>query len=385
MTTVTAASRPDVGKALAGILRRLLIPALSIVTSLVIGGVIIYLSGGNPLAGYEGLWQGAFGKPDSVVETLIKTTPYIFAGLAVAIGFRGGLFNIGVEGQLFVGSICAVSAGYAVSLPPVLHVAFALLAGALGGALWAAIPGYLKARTGAHEVITTIMTNYIALRVINWTISRDGPLRAPRNPLPETYRVHDSARLPMLIEDTRLHIGVVLAVIAAFFILWLLWRTPLGFEIRTVGLSNTAARYAGIPVERTSVLTMCLSGALAGLGGAVQVLGLKGFFTTGFNVGLGFDSIAVAMLGGNHPFGVMLSALLFGTLDAGAATMQLRTQVPRDIVVIIQGLILMFVAAPALTRALYRLRQPTAAGEVEDVAATITASWGGAAASSEGD
>lgn len=373
MATATASPRTDVPEALVRTLRRLLVPALSIVTSLVIGGVIIALSGSDPIAGYVGLWQGAFGESKSIIETLIKTTPYIFAGLAVAMGIRGGLFNIGVEGQLFVGSIFAVIAGYVVELPPLLHVAFALLCGALGGALWAAIPGLLRAYTGAHEVITTIMTNYIALRIINWTISRGGPLRPPRNPLPETYRVLDSARLPVLIPDTRLHIGVIMAVVAAVVIYWLLWRTPLGFEIRTVGLSHSAARYAGINVKRTVVLTMCFSGALAGLGGAVQVLGLKGFFTTGFNVGLGFDSIAVAMLGGSHPFGVMLSALLFGTLDAGAATMQLRTQVPRDIVVIVQGLMLMFAAAPLLTRELYRLRKPAE----EEAAVSISATWGG--------
>ncbi len=373
MATATATLRAAFQDTLARLLRRLLVPVLSILTSLVIGGVIIALSGSDPIAGYAGLWQGAFGESKSIIETLIKTTPYIFAGLAIAVGFRGGLFNIGVEGQLFVGSIAAVIAGYVVALPPLLHVTLALMCGALGGALWAAVPGVLKAQTGAHEVITTIMTNYIALRLINWTISRGGPLRPPRNPLPETYRVLDSARLPLLIEDTRLHIGVILAVIVAVFIYWLIWRTPLGFEIRTVGLSHSAARYAGISVKRTVVLTMCFSGALAGLGGAVQVLGLKGFFTTGFNVGLGFDSIAVAMLGGNHPFGVTLSALLFGTLDAGAATMQLRTQVPRDIVVIIQGLILMFVAAPLLTRELYRLRKPAE----EEAAVSISASWGG--------
>lgn len=372
MATVAASPRSALLDSLARLLRRLLVPVLAVITSLVIGGIIILLSGGDPIAGYTGLWQGAFGQTNSIIETLIKTAPYIFAGLAVAVGFRGGLFNIGVEGQLFVGSIAAVIAGHAVSLPAPLHVIFALACGALGGAIWAAIPGYLKARTGAHEVITTIMTNYIALRLINWAISREGPLRDPRNPLPETFRVLDTARLPVLIEDTRLHIGVILAVLAAFVVYWLIWRTPLGFEIRTVGLSHSAARYAGINVRRTVVLTMAFSGALAGLGGAVQVLGLKGFFTTGFNVGLGFDSIAVAMLGANQPFGVMLSALLFGTLDAGAATMQLRTQVPRDIVVIIQGLMLMFVAAPLLTRELFRLRRP--AEEVEAV--SISASWG---------
>ncbi|MBN1284463.1 MAG: ABC transporter permease [Anaerolineae bacterium] len=372
MTTETDASRGAESK-LGLFSRRVFISILSIVLSLVIGGAIIALSGGDPIDGYLGLWRGAFGKEKAVVETIVKTTPFIFAGLAVAVGFRGGLFNIGVEGQLFVGSICALIAGYAVELPPGIHAAFALLMGALGGAVWAAIPGYLKARTGAHEVITTIMTNYIALRVINWSISQNGPLRLPGSALPETRRVLDSARLPSLTDTTPpLHIGVVIVIVAVFFVYWLLWRTPLGFEIRTVGLNPSAARYAGIKVERTIVLTMVISGALAGLGGAVQVLGLLGYFTTGFNVGLGFDSIAVAMLGSNHPFGVAAGALLFGVMDAGMKTMQLRTQVPRDIVVIIQGLILLFVAAPLLIQPLFRLRQ---VGEGEQV--SISATWGG--------
>jgi simple sugar transport system permease protein len=354
------------------ILKRLLVPILSILLTLVLGGIVIALSHHDPVAAFGGLWEGAFGKEDSLIETLIQTTPYIFAGLAVAVGFRGGLFNIGVEGQLFVGSIFAVIVGYSIELPPPLHVIVALGAGALGGALWAGIPGLLKAKTGAHEVITTIMTNYIALGLINWAISSGGPLRMPRSPLPETRRIFETARLPEILPD--LHVGVLLAVGTAFLIYWLIWRTPFGFEVRTVGLSHSAARYAGVNVERTVVLTMCLSGALAGLGGAVQVLGLTGYFTTGFNVGLGFDSIAVAMLGGNHPVGIVGSALLFGILDAGAATMQLRSQTPRTIITIIQGLLLLFAAAPLLVRQLFRLPQPEAGEEAE---VSISAKWGG--------
>lgn len=363
------------------LVRVIVIPGLSVFTSMVIGGLIMRFSGADPIAGYVGLWQGALGKEKSILETIVKTTPYVFAGLAVAVGFRGGLFNIGVEGQLFIGSICAVIAGYGVQMPAdmdpgmanLLHTSFALLMGALGGAIWAAIPGYLKARTGAHEVITTIMTNYIALLLISWAISPHGPLRLPGSPLPETRRVLDTARLPVLmsVSTTQLHAGVLLAAVAPFLVYWLLWRTPLGFEIRTVGLSASAARYAGIQVERITVLTMTFSGALAGLGGAIQVLGLLGYFTTGFNVGLGFDSIAVAMLGGNHPVGVMMGATLFGIMDSGARKMQLNTQVPLNIVVVIQGLILLFVAAPLLVKQLYRLR---AVGVQEGT--MLSASWG---------
>ncbi len=349
------------------------IPLLAILTALVMSSVAMLFSGTNPLQAYLALGEGAFGSQAAIIETLIKTAPFILAGLGIALAFRGGLFNIGVQGQLFVGSVCAVFVGYAVELPAVLHLPLALLAGMLGGGLWAAIPGYLKARNGAHEVITTIMLNFIAANVINWSISPNGPLRAPRTVVPETRAVFESARLPTLIADTRLHAGVIVALIAAIVVYWLLWRTVSGFEIRTVGANPSAARYAGINVEYNIVLTMVLSGALAGLGGGIQVLGLAPYnFTIGFNVGLGFDSIAVAVLGGIHPFGVVLAALLFGAMDAGARLMQLRTKVPIDIITIAQGLILTFVAADQIIRRLYRIRAVKEEGPV-----SLSELWGG--------
>ncbi len=331
------------------------------------------LSGTDPIKAYLALAEGAFGSQVARVETLIKATPFLLAGLAIALAFRGGLFNIGVEGQLFVGSAVTVFIGYSVELPAAIHIPLALLGGMIGGALWAAIPGFLKARNGAHEVITTIMFNFIALRIISWAIGVGGPLRAPRTVVPETPAVFESARLPILIADSRLHAGVIIAVIAAFVVYWLLWRTVTGFELRTVGANPNAARYAGINVEFNIVRTMALSGALAGLGGGIQVLGLAPYtFTTGFNVGLGFDSIAVAVLGSIHPFGVALAALLFGAMDAGARLMQLRTKVPIDVVTIVQGLILAFVAADQIIRRLYRIRAETEEGPV-----SLSQSWGG--------
>jgi simple sugar transport system permease protein len=255
----------------------------------------------------------------------------------------------------------------------IIHIPLALLGGMLGGAIWAAIPGYLKARTGAHEVITTIMTNFIALRVINWAIGVDGPMRAPLTVVPETRSVYPSARLPILIPDSRLHSGIIIALVAAVVVYWLLWRTVIGFEIRTVGANPSAARYAGINVERNIVLTMALSGALGGLAGGIQVLGLEPFnFTTGFNVGYGFDSIAIAVLGSIHPFGVTVAALLFGAMDSGARLMQLRTKVPIDIITIVQGLTLMFVAANQIIRSIYRIRVRAEEGPV-----SLSQLWGG--------
>ena len=352
---------------------RAAIPLLAIFTALMVSAGVLLLQGTSPIKAYLALGEGAFGSQTAIIETLIKTTPFILAGLGIALAFRGGLFNIGVQGQLFMGSIFTVVVGFTIEAPPIIHIPLALVAGMVGGGLWAAIPGYLKARNGAHEVITTIMLNFIAARLIAWTISPIGPLRAPRTVIPETRAVFESARLPVLIADTRLHAGVIIALIAAFIVYWLLWRTVTGFEIRTVGANPSAARYAGINVERNIVLTMVLSGALAGLGGGIQVLGLAPYnFTTGFNTGLGFDSIAVAVLGGIHPFGVVLAAFLFGAMDAGARLMQLRTKVPIDIITITQGLILAFVAANLIIRRLYRIRT-----EAEEGPVSLSELWGG--------
>ena len=349
-----------------------LIPALAIFTALVVASIALLFSGVSPIQAYLALAEGAFGTLDNVIMTLVKATPFIIAGLGVALGFRGGLFNIGTEGQLFVGSIMAVIVGTSLHLPVLIHIPLTMLAGMLGGGLWAAFPGYLKARTGAPEVITTIMMNFIALRIISWAIGANGPMRA-NSMVPETNAIFESARLPLLIPGTSLHAGVLVALIAAGLVYWLLFRTVLGFEIRTVGANASAARYVGIRVECNIVLTMAFSGALAGLAGAVQVMGLPPYnFTTGFNVGYGFDSIAVAVLGNSHPLGVVFSALLFGALNAGAGIMQLRTRVPIDIISILQGLILMFVAADQIIRRIYRIPLPST-----DKISSLSQGWGG--------
>jgi simple sugar transport system permease protein len=346
----------ETGQIVAG-LSNVGVPALAIFTALVIAGIAILLSGSNPLQAYSALVAGAFGDRDSIITTIIKTVPLLIAGLGVALAFRGGLFNIGVEGQLFMGSIATVIVGTQLHAPAIIHIPLTILAGILAGALWAAIPGYLKAKTGANEVITTIMTNYIAIRVITWSIGANGPLRKATSVVPETDSLLESARLPNLITDTRLHAGILIALALAVLVYYLLFRSTLGLDIRAVGMNIHAAQYAGINVSRTIVLTMALSGGLAGLAGSVQVMGLPPYnFTTGFNVGYGFDSIAVAVLGSIHPFGIAISAFLFGAMDAGARLMQLRARVPIEMITILQGLILMFVAANQIIRSLYHIR-----------------------------
>jgi simple sugar transport system permease protein len=351
-------------------------PLLAVITALILGAVLILLTGGDPLLAYRGLWEGAFGSPRAISDTLVATNPYILGGLAVALAFKGGLFNIGGEGQILVGALTSVWVGYAVpGIPFPFHLVVAMLAGVIGGALWAAIPGVLRASTGAHEVIVTIMLNYVAIQITSFLLS--GPMKDP-NPLiavAQTPKVLESARLPVLLTGFRVHWGVVLAVGCAIGCWWLINKTTIGFRIRTVGASVSAARYAGINVGRTIVLTMTLSGALAGLAGAVEVLGVNYYHTPGFSVGYGFNSIAVALLGRGDPIGVIPAALLFGALANGATRMQFLSQIPIDIIGLIQALILIFVSAPSLIRWVWRLRVPAAPDELAGQTSFSTG-WG---------
>jgi len=353
----------------------LLVQALAVATALALGALLIVATGGDPLLAYGGLWEGSFGRAASISETLIWATPYILAGLAVALAFKGGLFNIGAEGQLAVGALVGAWIGFGVAgVPWPLHLLLALLGGALGGGAWAGLAGVLKARTGAHEVVTTIMLNYIALLGTGYLLS--GPLKDP-SPfvvLAQTPKVLESARLPAIFADARLHWGFVIALVLSVGVWWLLFRSTVGFAIRTVGLNPSAAHYAGIGVGRTIVLTMGLSGALAGLAGAIEVVGVNYYHTPGFSVGYGFDSIAVALLGKSHPLGVVPAAILFGGLRAGATRMQFVSQIPIDVISIVQALVLMFVAADQGVRALYRIRGRATDSPVE--AATVARGWG---------
>ena len=386
------------------VLRTLLIPALAVFTGLVIGAIVIVNTDATVLAAYRNflsapgaalsatwksvataygaLFHGSIGSPQEILqairvyratgdtaplllalwpitESLVASTPYIFAGLAVALGFRCGLFNIGVEGQFFIGALCSAWVGYTfTNLPWFIHLPLALLAGALGAAFWAAIPGYLKAVTGAHEVVNTIMMNWIAFRLSDWLLN--GPMKAPGY-RPVTPQIEASAELPRLFPaPIRFHMGFFLALAVAALVYWLLFKTTIGFEIRAVGANPDAARYAGINITWNFILAMIFSGALAGLAGSAQVLGTDHWVGQGFSAGYGFDAIALALLGKSHPLGVVLAALLFGTLRSGATRMQSIAGIPIDIISIIQALVIIFVAAPAIIRWLYRIRVPRA-------------------------
>jgi simple sugar transport system permease protein len=354
----------------------MLVPILAVLTALVIGGVIIASVGGNPFHAFLGLFQGAFGSAKAWSETAVWASPYIFAGLAVALAFKGGLFNIGAEGQLAFGAVVAAWVGYAlpdvlgISLPAIIHLPLAIGLGVLAGVLWAAIPGALKAYTGGHEVINTIMMNYIALNMVSFLLN--GPMKDkdPNNVVARTPEIAESARLSVVFEGFRIHWGFVLALVMAAVVWWLLWKTTLGFEIRTVGSNPDAAQYAGINVKRTIILTMSLSGLLAGMAGAIEVTGLNYRHELGFSVGYGFDAIAIALLGKTHPAGVVLAAILFAGMRNGGTRMQFLTQIPVDIISVIQALILLFVAADAIIRYIYRIR-------AREERLVLTRGWGG--------
>ncbi|GAA2524147.1 ABC transporter permease [Pilimelia columellifera] len=292
-----------------------------------------------------------------ISETLTYTTPLVFTGLAVAVAFRAGLFNIGAQGQATMGVIAAALAGFWLPLPVGLHLLVAVLAGAAGGAVWGFLPGILKARAGAHEVITTIMLNYVAFSFLTWIVHQPGVQDPGRTDF-ISRPVDASAQLPRLFgEPLRVDAGVVLAVAVTAGVAWLLSRSTVGFELRAVGANPDAARAAGISVAGTFVLAMTLSGALAGLGGGQAVLGATASALTPSVVAqIGFDGILVALLGRVRPWGVALAALLFGALRAGGNTMQSAAGVSLELVTVLQALIVVFIAAPALVKALFRLR-----------------------------
>lgn len=329
--------------------RAVLLPPLAVVIALLVGVLFILYIGKSPAQAYQALWTASFGNFYNFGEFLVSSTPLIFTGLSVAFAFRAGLFNIGGEGQYLMAQVAAAWVGYHfVGLPGVLHSWLGLLAAALAGAAWAAIPGLLKAYRGVHEVINTIMLNYIALFLTNWLVL--GPLRAPGE-TPATPKVVDNAMLGHLLSVSRLNTGFLWALGAAIVIYLLLGRTTLGYEIRAVGHSPLAAEYGGISVAKNTVLAMAIAGALAGLAGGVQTLGLAGRFyqTLGF-AGYGFDGIAVALLGRNHPGGVIIAAMLFGWLERGSPAMQAAAGVPKSMVLIVQAAVVLFVAAPGMLR-----------------------------------
>lgn len=381
-----------------GISGTILLPVLAVFTALVIGGLIIAFSNLDTLAAwrnffhdplgalvktwttissaYSAMFIGAFGNPGEVIrqlgiwiktgeskqllsairpvsESLMLSVPYILAGLGVAVGFQCNLFNIGAEGQLYIGGLATAFVGYAVhGLPWYIHAPLAILAGAVAAGIWGFIPGILKARFGAHEVINTIMMNYIAYRLMDYLLN--GPMKSGGTPA--TPQVLPTAFLATIFPSpVRIHWGFFIALGMAVVVYWLLWKTPFGMELRMVGTNAKAARYAGISVKKTMVLAMVISAVLCGLAGSIHLLGVDHRMMTSFSPGYGFDAIALALLGNSHPLGVVLASLLFAFLRGGASRMQVVAGTPVEIIRIIQGMVIVFVAAPEIIRGLYHL------------------------------
>jgi len=345
-----------------------------VISALIVGAVIIILTDGfgAVLPAYSALLRGAFGGWQAISETLLASAPLILAGLAVALGFQAGLFNIGAEGQMTIGGLTAVIVGFSFGgLPLLVHLPLAVLAGFLGGALWGFIPGMLRAKTGAHEVITTIMLNFIAFRTLDYVLKLPFIQKEGRFD-PVSKDVLDSATYPSIlswlpIENAgrlRVHVGFFVALAIAWVVYWLLYKSTIGFEFRAVGANPSAAHYGGMRVATAIILVMAMCGALAGMAGANETLGVVGRAVPGFTAQIGFDAIALALLGRSHPGGVVMASILFGALRAGGRTMQAQSDVGIDLIVVVQALIIVFVAAPELVRAIYRVKGGKKQGQV---------------------
>ncbi|WP_232466240.1 MULTISPECIES: ABC transporter permease [unclassified Diaminobutyricimonas] len=297
-----------------------------------------------------------------LTETLVFATPLIAAGLGVGLAFRVGLFNIGARGQMLMAAAAAGYVGAYMSFPPVLHLIIAVLAGLIAGGIWGGIAGVLKAQTGAHEVIVTIMLNFVALYLLAYMLRTQGLLQAPGSSNPKTAPMQDTAIFPELLgPQFNLHWGFIVVIAATVLVWWLLNRSNMGFQFRAVGENPRAAKVAGINVKGVYTWSMVISGALAGLAGVSQMLGtVTTGFSQGIDAGIGFDAITVALLGRSRPWGIFVAGVLFGALKAGGFSMQAAEGVPIDIVLVVQSLIVLFIAAPPLVRAIFRLPTPSA-------------------------
>ncbi|HSH03194.1 MAG TPA: ABC transporter permease [Anaerolineae bacterium] len=355
--------------------RALLIPTLAIITSLIIGALIIIITAESPLIGltkvgigYWGIIDGALLSRNGIPNTLVATIPLILTGLAVAIPFHAGLFNIGAEGQFMMGALIGTLVGIYVPLPVGIHPLAVLLFGFIGGALWGLIPGLLRAYMGAHEVINTIMLNFIAIAIVNYAVRQ--PFKAENTSSVQTLPIQESAELFRLVG--RLHVGIFVALILVALCYFFLFRTTWGFALRTTGHNPDAAHYAGINPKHQFVISMTLAGGLAGVAGVMEVQGLNHTLTESFNAGYGFDAIAVSLLALNNPIAIIPAAFIFAILRIGGDFLQIRANLSVHIVSILQALILLFVSAPMIIRYLYRL--PKKAKKQD---APIARGWGG--------
>ena len=348
-----------------------LILVAAVVFALVVGAVMIIALGANPIDGYVALFAGAFGSGDALADTAVRAMPLLLVGVGICIAFRAKVINIGGEGQIIAGALLSTVVALAVpGLPAIVLLPLVLIAGMVGGGFWGAIPGSLKAYLGVNEILSTIMLNIVAVQIMNYLL-RD-PLIDPEEiergtRIPQTERLAEAADLPILVDGTRLHLGVVVAVLAAIVAWAFLWRTSIGFKVRAVGQSPAAANYAGMPVKRMTMLALTYSGAMCGLAGAVLVFGSQSHrlitdgSSAGFTGSAGFNGIVAALFGGLHPLWTIPSSFLFGGLLVGANAMQREIQIPSALAVGLNGLVVVFVVASNRLRDRLRDRAEIAA------------------------
>jgi simple sugar transport system permease protein len=342
----------------------IVVPITAIFVAFVLGGILIFLQGVNPLVAYKAIFSEAWFDSDGLLRTFQKTTPLVLAGLAVTVGLRVGLFNIGAQGQLVSAALASALAGiYITNLPPILHVLVALFCGIVVGAIWAGIAGVLKAYRGVHEVISTIMLNSIAIGILDYLVSN--PFKEPDQTLQRTEKIAETAILPNF---GFIPLSFILAIIVCLFISWMLNKTTAGFRFNTVGKNKFAATYAGINMKLMVVSGMLLSGGLAGLGGAIETLGITYRFEPAFNTGLGFDGITIALLARANPLATIPAAILVGTLRAGGASLQFETGIEPEIVDVLLAITLLLVSAPILGKYLFK-------GKAQK-SANVTSGWG---------
>ena len=362
----------------------LLLPGGAIVLALIVGALVMLVTSpivtgsfdvSLPFRTYSAIIQGSLLSVNGLVDTVVSATPLILVGLAVGLCFKAGLFNIGGQGQFLMGAVAAAAVGAAMADgPTIIAIPLVLIVGMTAGALYGFSPGFLKAFTGAHEVVTTIMLNYIAIQIVAFLII--GPLRAPGVSFARSPDVGEAA-LPVIFNagtGHEGHLGLIFPIIAVAAIGWLLFRSTIGFEIRTVGANPDAARYAGMRPRALTTLSMALAGLLAGLAGAIEIIGVSGHMPAAYSTNVGFDAITVALLGRAHPVGILFGGLLLGAMRAGAPLMQVQAGVPVQMIDLLQGVILLFLAADVIVRQVFRLRETE--GGVDELQ-TVTRSYGG--------
>jgi ABC-type uncharacterized transport system permease subunit len=343
-----------IGRNLKKFLRGAIPQIVAVAVAFLVGAIVLAATGYSPIDAYTQLLMGAFGDSYGIGQTLAQATPIIFTSLAFLFAFKCGLFNIGAEGQLLIGGIAAALVGISfTNLPIYVHLPLALLAGAAGGALWAFVPGILKAKLDAHEVITTLMLSYVALYVTSYLVNY--PFKAP-GWVAQTPLIASTAELPRILPPTQLSGSIIVALIMVGITAFVLQRTTLGYEVRAIGLNATAAKSGGINVKRGIILALVISGTLAGLGGAGEILGVERRFIDGFSPGYGWDGLAVALIGGLNPFGAVLASILVGALRSGGLVMNRVTGVPLDVIYVVQSLVVLFASAPQLMKSISKKR-----------------------------